>query len=113
GNPTNALDIADALLAIAERLVDDSDPRLRGVFHMTGRGEASWADMADAIFSAAERQGRTPVRVKRISTADYPTPARRPANSRLDNAKLEASYGVALPKWRDSVNACVARLLPH
>ena len=103
GNPTSALDIADALLAIAERLVDDSDPRLRGVFHMTGRGEASWADMAEAIFSAAETKGRRPVRVKRIATADYPTPARRPANSRLDNAKLEASYGVALPKWRDSV----------
>ncbi|KAF0123309.1 MAG: dTDP-4-dehydrorhamnose reductase, partial [Methylocystaceae bacterium] len=113
GNPTSALDIADALLAIAERLVDDSDPRLRGVFHMTGQGEASWADMADAIFSAAETKGCKPVRVKRIATADYPTPARRPANSRLDNAKLEASYGVALPKWRDSVNACVARLIPN
>ena len=113
GNPTSALDIADALLAIAERLVDDSDTRLRGVFHMTGQGEASWADMAEAIFSEAAAQGRKPVRVKRIATADYPTPARRPANSRLDNAKLKANYGIALPNWRNSLNACVARLLPH
>lgn len=113
GNPTSALDIADALLAIAERLVDDSDIRLRGVFHMSGQGEATWADMAEAIFSAAETQGHKPVRIKRIATADYPTPARRPANSRLDNAKLKANYGIALPNWRDSLNACVARLIPH
>jgi dTDP-4-dehydrorhamnose reductase len=113
GNPTSALDIADALLAIADRLVEDSDPSLRGVFHMTGQGEASWADMAETIFAAAQAQGRKPVRVKRIATSDYPTPARRPANSRLDNAKLQASYGIALPQWRDSVNACVARLIPN
>jgi len=111
GNPTSALDIADALLAIAERLVDDSDPRLRGVFHMTGQGEASWADMAEAVFASAEAQGRKPVRVKRIATADYPTPARRPANSRLDVAKLEASYGIALPQWRQSLGPCVQRLI--
>jgi dTDP-4-dehydrorhamnose reductase len=80
---------------------------------MTGQGEASWADMAEAIFSAAEARGRKPVRVKRIATADYPTPARRPANSRLDNAKLKANYGIVLPNWRDSLNACVARLIPH
>jgi dTDP-4-dehydrorhamnose reductase len=113
GNPTSALDIADALLTIAERLVDDSDSRLRGVFHLTGQGEASWADMAEAIFSGAEARGRKPVRVKRIGAADYPTPARRPPNSRLDNAKLAANYGIALPNWRDSLNACVARLIPH
>ena len=82
GNPTYALDIADALLAIAARLAEDASPDLRGVFHMTGQGEATWADVAEATFAAAERHGRKPVRVRRIGTLDYPTPAKRPANSR-------------------------------
>ena len=111
GNPTNAIDIADALVFLARRLVADPSPSLRGVFHLTGQGEANWADMAEATFAAAERFGRKPVRVKRITTADYPTPARRPANSRLDNAKLLKRYGVALPQWRPSLENCVKRLL--
>ena len=59
----------------------------------------------------AAQQGRKPVRVKRITTADYPTPARRPANSRLDNAKLQIRFGVTLPPWRQSLRNCVIRLL--
>ena len=55
---------------------------------MTGSGEATWADFAEAVFAEAHARGRRLTRVKRIATADYPTPARRPANSRLDNAKL-------------------------
>jgi dTDP-4-dehydrorhamnose reductase len=111
GNPTSALDIADAVLAVAARLTQDDAPALRGVFHMTGAGEASWADVAEAIFARAETHGRAPVRVRRIATADYPTPAQRPANSRLDNGKLSSVHGVALPDWRLSLAACVDRLL--
>ncbi|RBP16537.1 dTDP-4-dehydrorhamnose reductase [Roseiarcus fermentans] len=111
GNPTSALDIADALIAIARRLRDDATPALRGVFHMTGGGEATWADLAEAVFAEAHARGRRLTRVRRISTSDYPTPARRPANSRLDNAKLARVYGLALPPWRESVAACCARLL--
>jgi dTDP-4-dehydrorhamnose reductase len=51
------------------------------------------------------------VRVRRIVTADYPTPARRPANSRLDNSKLARTHGIALPHWRASLDVCVDRLL--
>ena len=112
GNPTSALDIADALIAIAAKARDDSSPALRGVFHMTGAGEASWADFAEAIFSEAAARGRRLTRVKRIATADYPTPARRPANSRLDNGKLSRVYGLTLPEWRASLTACCARLIP-
>jgi len=111
GNPTYALDIADALLAIAARLAEDASPDLRGVFHMTGQGEATWADVAEAIFAAAERHGRKPARVRRIGTLDYPTLAKRPANSRLDNGKLSRNYGVVLPEWRRSLSDCVDRLL--
>jgi dTDP-4-dehydrorhamnose reductase len=111
GNPTSALDIADALLAVAQRLQEDDSPALRGVFHMTGRGEATWADFAETVFAEARARGRRLTRVKRIATADYPTPARRPANSRLDSGKLGRLYGLALPEWRGSVAACCARLI--
>jgi dTDP-4-dehydrorhamnose reductase len=112
GNPTSALDIADALIAIATKLKDDASPGLRGVFHMTGSGEATWADFAEAVFGEAAARGRRLTQVKRIATTDYPTPARRPANSRLDNGKLTRVYGFKLPEWRQSVAVCCARLLP-
>jgi dTDP-4-dehydrorhamnose reductase len=51
------------------------------------------------------------VRVRRIRTDEYPTPAKRPANSRLDNSKLKAHFGVGLPDWRASARACVQRLV--
>ena len=79
---------------------------------MTGSGEATWADFAEAVFREAEARGRRLTRVKRISTADYPTPARRPANSRLDNEKLRRVYGFKLPEWRASLEACCERLIP-
>lgn len=111
GNPTSSLDLADAALTVVERLTNDSDLALRGVFNVTGGGEASWAEFAEAIFARAIRHGWPEVSVRRIATADYPTPARRPANSRLDNSKLLNTYGIALPPWRSSVAECVDRLL--
>jgi dTDP-4-dehydrorhamnose reductase len=111
GNPTSALDLAAALLAVAARVREDPSPALRGVFHMTGSGEAGWADLAEAIFAEAAARGRRATRVKRITTAEYPTPARRPLNSRLDNEKLRRVYGLELPPWRKSLTACCARLL--
>jgi dTDP-4-dehydrorhamnose reductase len=111
GNPTSALDIADGVLAVAANLLGNPDPALRGTFHMTAAGEATWADFAEAIFSfSAERSGPTGA-VRRISTADYPTPAGRPANSRLDSGKLAQAHGVRLPDWRASVKEVVTRLL--
>jgi dTDP-4-dehydrorhamnose reductase len=112
GNPTSALDIAEALLAIARRIGDDASPALRGVFHMTDSGEATWADFAEAVFQEAHALGRRPTRVRRIAAADYPTPAQRPANSRLDNEKLRRAYGLALPDWRVALAACCPRLNP-
>lgn len=111
GNPTSALDLADAVLRVAENLMADPDPALRGVFHMTARGEASWAEFAQAIFAASALAGGPMARVKPIATADYPTPAIRPANSRLDCAKLAAAHGVTLPHWQDSLPPIVARIL--
>jgi dTDP-4-dehydrorhamnose reductase len=112
GCPGSALDISDAIFAVARNLVEQPDaPTLRGIFHMAAEGEAAWADVAEAIFAERARLGGAPVRVRRIATTDYPTPARRPANSRLDSTKLERLHGVRLPQWRESLAACVGRLL--
>ncbi|WP_066734131.1 MULTISPECIES: dTDP-4-dehydrorhamnose reductase [Hyphomicrobiales] len=112
GCPTSALDIADAVFAVAHNLVQrPTQAALRGVFHMGAQGEAVWADVAEAIFAERERLGGTSVRVKRIATADYPTPAKRPANSRLDSSKLKTVHGAALPHWQASLASCVRRLL--
>lgn len=110
GNPTSAIDIADALLVMATRLRADPAPELRGIFHMTCAGEASWADVAELVFAQSARYGGKASKVVRIATSDYPTPARRPLNSRLDCSKLRAIYGLALPHWRESVPDCVRRL---
>lgn len=112
GNPTSALDIADALLRAARLLVPDSSTSLRGIFHMTGGGETSWAGLAEATFAAAARNGSAPVRVRRISSAEYPTQARRPHNSRLDNSKIHGVYDITLPSWESSLRNCVDRLAP-
>ena len=79
---------------------------------MTGGGEATWAEFAQAIFAEAERFGRAPVRVIPITTAEYPTPARRPANSRLDNSRLGRDYGVTLPDWNNPWRIAVALAKP-
>ena len=112
GSPTSALDIADAILAVARQQIErPHDAGLRGIFHMTGAGEGSWADFAEEIFASAESLGRSHVKVRRITTAEYPTAAARPGNSRLDNRKFAQAFGFALPDWRKSTRACVARLL--
>ncbi len=112
GNPTSALDLADAIIGVACNLVSrPADQSLRGVFHMTGSGEASWADFASAIFKRSAALGGPDPAVTRITSADYPTPAKRPANSRLSNDKLRQVHGIALPDWRTSTHAVVDRLL--
>lgn len=111
GNPTSALDIADAVLSVANNLVERSEPELRGVFHMTASGEASWAEFAQAIFDTSARAGGPSATVKRISTAEYPTPTKRPANSRLDCSRLERLHGIRLPDWRESLKIVVERLV--
>lgn len=110
GNPTSALDIADGLLAIATNLSVSDNPALRGIFHMAGAGTASWADFAKAIFEASADCGGPTARVREIATSDYPTAARRPANSTLDCSRLELAHGVRLPDWKSSTATVVQRL---
>ncbi|KNY13341.1 dTDP-4-dehydrorhamnose reductase [Shinella sp. SUS2] len=111
GSPTSALDIADGILAIAGNLLDCDAPQLRGIFHMTGSGSASWADFAAEIFAASARRGGPSAGVGRIPSSSYPTPARRPANSQLDCCKLERMHGVRLADWRDAVARTAKQLV--
>ena len=111
GNPTNALDIAEGLIEIATRLKTDPAMSLRGTFHLTGEGAASWADMAEFIFELAAGYGRKPVSVHRITTQEYPTATKRPANSRLDNTKIDRIYAIKRKDWRSSLAPVVERLL--
>ncbi|MCM2292017.1 dTDP-4-dehydrorhamnose reductase [Allorhizobium sp. BGMRC 0089] len=110
GNPTSALDIADAVLSVADNLLSSDKPDLRGVFHMTGSGEASWADFAAEIFRISAEAGGPSAQVSPIPSSAYPTPAKRPMNSRLDCAKLAVCHGVQLPDWRVSTRLVVERL---
>lgn len=110
GNPTSALDIADGILKVAANLAGNDDAALRGVFHMTASGEASWADFAEAIFAASRTHGGPSAAVTRIPTADYPTPATRPSNSRLDCARIAQVHGITLPDWRAALETVVVRL---
>jgi dTDP-4-dehydrorhamnose reductase len=111
GSPTSALDLASAILAIAAGLCADRAPSLRGVFHLTNDGSASWAEVAEAIFSASRRAGGVHAAVRRIGTADYPTAALRPANSRLNCKLMSERYGISLRPWHDAVQPVVHRLL--
>lgn len=111
GTPTSALDIADAVIAIARRLVTDADPKLRGVFHLTGGGEATWADFAEEIFVGLKEKSGKAITVGRITTQEYLTPAKRPGNSRLSTAKLAEVYGIVLPDWKQSMKVVLDRLI--
>jgi dTDP-4-dehydrorhamnose reductase len=91
-------------------LKNRSDPLLRGIFHLAGTGETNWASFAAAIFDFLAKKGlRKPV-LTPITSAEYPTPAQRPANSRLNCAKLARIHGIELPAWRDSLGICLERL---
>jgi dTDP-4-dehydrorhamnose reductase len=111
GNPTSALDIADAVFKVADNLLASDDARLRGVFHMTGSGDASWAEFATEIFAQSAKSGGPTATVHSITTAEYPTPAKRPQNSRLNCGKLAAEHGVSMPDWQSSTSEVVRRLL--
>ncbi len=111
GNPTSALVIANGILTIADNLMGSSEPAARGIFHMCSADEASWAGFAESIMQASALCGGPVAQVKPIESADYPTMAKRPANSRLDCRKLAQIHGIRLPPWRESLKLVVTRLV--
>ncbi|MDG2404758.1 MAG: dTDP-4-dehydrorhamnose reductase [Paracoccaceae bacterium] len=94
GGPTPARDIAVSCLIIARRLRED--PSKSGTYHFSGAPDVSWADFASEIFAQAARS----VTITPIPTAEYPTPAKRPLNSRMDCSMTNSTFGVEQPDWR-------------
>jgi len=111
GSPTYAADIAWAVERIALALLRDAGTAQWGTYHLTNSGETTWFGFAQEIFRLSAAKGNPAPRVRPIASRDYPTPARRPAYSVLDGAKLERAFNVSLPPWRDGVARCMA-LLP-
>lgn len=107
GCPTSAAEIADAIVAVlASRRAQPGGPA--GIFHFSGDGATTWFDFANAIFAEAAKRGLKVPTVLPIPTEQYPTPARRPRNSRLDCSKFARAFGVALRPWRESLARTMA-----
>ena len=104
GAPTAARDIAAACLEIAGQL--SADPSKSGTYHYQSRPFASWAEVAGEIFA----QAGLACTVREIATTAYPTPARRPLNSRLDCRDTERVFGLSMPDWRASLKPILEEL---
>jgi dTDP-4-dehydrorhamnose reductase len=100
GSPTNASDVAASLLRMAADMKDR-----QGIWHCVNAGKASWYDLAAHIFAFAEKYGQKAPKLSAITTADYPTPAKRPANSRLSVDKLQQDFAIEMRPWQDAVDA--------
>ena len=104
GGPTGAAEIARACIKIAKTLV--SEPEKSGIYHFSGAPDTSWADFARVIFDAA----KIPCAVTDIPSSDYPTPAKRPLNSRLGSTATEVAFGISRPDWRESLTHILTQL---
>ena len=113
GSPTYAPHLARTVVAVAHRLHEGcaSEATPSGIYHCAGDGEATWCELAREAFRVSSSRGGVSANVKAITTAEYPTPARRPANSRLDISRLRRDFGVDMPHWTVGVNECVIRLV--
>jgi dTDP-4-dehydrorhamnose reductase len=101
GSPTYAPDLAEALLKIAL-----SDHIIPGVYHFSNDGIISWFDFATAIAEISHSS----CKVNAITTAQYPTPAKRPSYSGLNKSKIQSNYSIQLKPWRDSLQDCIQKL---
>ncbi len=109
GCPTTAVDMADAVLEISRRIVNGG-PVPWGIYHYSGQGETTWRRFADAIVKCAKQY--IPLQVKTIhpiTTAEYPTPARRPAYSVLNCHRIEREFGIETKVWKDRLTS----MIPH
>ncbi|KAB0498483.1 dTDP-4-dehydrorhamnose reductase [Pseudomonas moorei] len=107
GAPTWAGTIAQSTLALIERWQrDEAAPW--GTYHLSAQGETSWFGFAQAIGEALRKQGKTCAELLPIPSSEYPTPATRPLNSRLDCSRLQHEWGVRQPDWRTALHECLA-----
>ncbi len=111
GCPTQAGDLADAIIAVVDRVEAGWRPDYAGIFNAAGAGSTTWHGLAVATFEEAARHGRPMPIVTPIATADWPTPAKRPPDSRLDCTKLARVFDVRLPPWRPTLARTVDTIL--
>lgn len=113
GSPTPAHLIADVTAQIIRQLQLNPDFQAFGHYHLSTGGLCSWYDYATFIFKEARTLGMTLVveEVNAITTTDYPTPAKRPHNSRLDTGKLKSTFGLSLPHWQHGVTYVLKELI--
>ena len=110
GSPTSASDIARVVKVLVEgHFVEKYAPC--GTYHCVNSGYGTWADLAEKIFEISKNLGGAFAQVKRITTADYPTAARRPCNSQLLTDKLKRDFGQKLPHWHDAISPIVRDVL--
>lgn len=113
GAPSFASDIASTVGLLADKLIAaGADPRFCGIFHVANAGEATWCGFARAVMAGANRRGMKTAAVEAISTADYPTKARRPRFSKLETDKIEQIYGIRLPHWENGLERCLDQMVP-
>jgi dTDP-4-dehydrorhamnose reductase len=114
GNPTYAPHLAAAILVIITRILQRPDEsRFWGTYHLAGSGEASRYSLAEEALHQSAAFGSPVAQLRKITTAEYPTAARRPADSRLDCSKCEETFGITLPHWSKGVAECIPRLLAN
>lgn len=107
GAPTAAADLAEAILEMVVEL--DGTPGRPGVYHVTAAGATTWHGFAAAIFARLPGAVRA-CNLVAIKTSEYPRPACRPRNSRLDCTKMERTFGIRLPDWEHSLEACLQQI---
>ena len=110
GCPTYAPHLAAAILGVARAATAAPHRGTWGTYHGAGTGSTTWCGFAREIMRVSGAHGGPSVPVVPITTAEYPTPAIRPVNSRLDSSKLTAVFDVGLPPWQQGVAECMARL---
>jgi dTDP-4-dehydrorhamnose reductase len=116
GTPTAAQSIAAALATISTRVANDLSAGIEapwGTYHFTDAGETTWYSFARHIFNNLEGRGLRTPRLRPIATEEYPTPARRPANSRLDCSLIERTFGIMRAPWQQRVERVLDELFPQ
>lgn len=112
GSPTGAADLADALMTIAIRLAEDRDAPT-GTFHFSNAGAVTWADFACEIFAQSAARGGPFAKVEPIESSEYPTPARRPANSLLSHDAIRGAYDITPRPWQQALGEILDELIGH
>ena len=107
GAPTAAIDVASAIVDALGQVNEKNAQTRAGIYHESAAGETTWYGFAEAIFAGWGDRGRRVPILQAIATADYATPVKRPANSRLDCGKIDRVFGIRMPLWSASLEACL------